>query len=170
VWPGVRRERGGARLIVAGAQAPPGFESRLKQPGIEFIGQVEDVRDALSRYAVFVCPILSGSGVRVKLLEAFAAGIPAVSTPLGAEGLAERGADFVDLAADAEGFTERVRTLLAEPQRGREMARRARREVERNWDMAILTERLEKHYREVLRNKLERGETGWLAPLRGLSG
>jgi hypothetical protein len=36
--------------------------------------------------------------------------------------------------------------------------------------MAILTERLEKHYREVLRNKLERGETGWPAPLRGLSG
>ncbi|MDA1311704.1 MAG: glycosyltransferase [Acidobacteria bacterium] len=170
VWPGVRRERREARLIVAGAQAPPGFESRLRQPGIEFIGQVRDVRDVLSRYAVFVCPILSGSGVRVKLLEAFAAGIPAVSTPLGAEGLAERGADFVELAADAEGFADRVRTLLAEPQRGRKMARRARREVEQNWDMAVLTERLENHYRDVLRSKLERPETGRPAPLRDLSG
>ncbi len=170
VWPEVRREHGKARLIVAGAQAPPGFESRLNQPGIEFVGQVEEVRDVLSRYAVFVCPILSGSGVRVKLLEAFASGIPVVSTPIGAEGLAEPGADFVELAADARGFANRVRALLAEPQRAREIARRARREVERNWDMAVLTERLEKHYREVLRSKLERGEAGCPAPLHGLGG
>jgi GT2 family glycosyltransferase len=170
VWADVRRERPDARLIVVGAQAPPGFENRLNHPGIEFVGQVEDVRDALGRYAVFVCPILSGSGVRVKLLEAFAAGIPVVSTPIGAEGLAEPGADFVELAADAQGFADRVQTLLAEPERRREIARRARREVERNWDMAALTGRLEKHYREILRSKLDRGDADRPAPLRGLGG
>ena len=39
---------------------------------LDMLGYVEDVREAFARYAVFVCPILSGSGVRVKLLEAFA--------------------------------------------------------------------------------------------------
>ncbi|MEZ5363506.1 MAG: glycosyltransferase family 4 protein [Bryobacterales bacterium] len=42
------------------------------------VGEVDDIRDAMRQYAVFVAPILSGSGVRVKLLEAFAAGIPVV--------------------------------------------------------------------------------------------
>ena len=58
---------------------------------LEMLGYVEDIREPLAKYAVFVCPILSGSGVRVKLLEAFAAGIPVVSTTVGAEGLAKRG-------------------------------------------------------------------------------
>jgi O-antigen biosynthesis protein len=48
------------------------------------------VREPLGCCAAFVCPILSGSGMRLKLLEAFAAGIPVVSTRLGAEALAEK--------------------------------------------------------------------------------
>ena len=55
---------------------------------IELLGFVDDIQPLFSSCAVFVCPIRSGSGVRVKLLEAFASGIPVVSTPLGAEGLA----------------------------------------------------------------------------------
>jgi O-antigen biosynthesis protein len=55
------------------------------------------------RYAVFVCPMLSGSGVRVKLLEAFAAGIPVVSTAIGAEGLAAEDGRFCALA-DSSGL------------------------------------------------------------------
>ena len=66
---------------------------------MQMLGFVEDVRDPLSRYAIFVCPILSGSGVRVKLLEAFAAGIPVVSTRVGAEGLAVKDGEFCALAA-----------------------------------------------------------------------
>ncbi len=62
---------------------------------------MEDVREPLSRYAVFVCPILSGSGMRVKLLEAFAAGIPVVSTTLGAEGLTSKDGDICALADPA---------------------------------------------------------------------
>jgi glycosyltransferase involved in cell wall biosynthesis len=61
-----------ARLMVVGSDPPP-RHSMPDLPNIEMIGFVEDVRDALARYAVFICPILSGSGVRVKLLEAFAA-------------------------------------------------------------------------------------------------
>ncbi len=49
---------------------------RLRRRNLEMLGFVDDVREPLAQYAVFVCPILSGSGVRVKLLEAFAAGIP----------------------------------------------------------------------------------------------
>ena len=166
VFPIVRDERPNAKLAVVGAQAPPGFEHRLVQPGVEFVGRVDDVREALNAYAVFVCPILSGSGVRVKLLEAFAAGIPVVSTRIGAEGLAEPGADFLEIADQPAPFAQHVSTLLSDPERGRAMAQRARREVEQQWDMAILTKRLEQHYRDILAEKAGRDTRASVQPFK----
>ncbi len=80
-----------ARLVVAGSEPPPAHAYADYSDNLDMLGYVEDVREPLSRYSVFVCPILSGSGVRVKLLEAFAAGIPAVSTVVGAGGTGNGG-------------------------------------------------------------------------------
>jgi glycosyltransferase involved in cell wall biosynthesis len=101
---------------------------------------------------VFVCTILSGSGVRVKLLEAFAAGIPVVSTRLGAEGLAEIDGDICALADDAEGFARRTVELLQDSGLAEGLARRARVDVVAKRDMRGMTLRLVESYRaEVLR-------------------
>jgi glycosyltransferase involved in cell wall biosynthesis len=96
---------------------------------------------------------LSGSGVRVKLLEAFAVGIPSVATRLGAEGLTDEDGRICLLADSGEAFADAVVRLLEDEQAARELARRARTEVEQKWDMASLTRRLEKRYREVLKAK-----------------
>jgi glycosyltransferase involved in cell wall biosynthesis len=120
---------------------------------MEMLGFVEDVREPLARYSLFVCPILSGSGVRVKLLEAFAAGIPVVSTRVGAEGLAVKDGEFCALADDPEGFAARVTALLRDPEKAAEMALRARDEVTANWDMAAITRKLVESYGELVRGK-----------------
>ena len=114
---------------------------------IEMIGFVEDVREPLARYALFVCPILSGSGVRVKLLEAFAAGIPVVSTRLGAEGLTAQDGGICALADSPEEFAQRVVDLLQHPEKAASMACRARQEVVAKRDMRAMTERLVDGYR-----------------------
>src|SRR5205823_15091953 len=103
--------------------------------------------------SVFVCPILSGSGVRVKLLEAYAAGIPVVSTRVGAEGLAAKDGEFCALADDPAGFAGRVLELFENPRAAAEMAARARAEVEANWDMAAITRKLVDGYREMVKDK-----------------
>ena len=120
---------------------------------IELRGFVEDVREPLGRYAVFVCPILSGSGMRVKLLEAFAAGIPVVSTRLGAEGLAGKDGEICSLAADPLEFAQKIVELFDDGEKARELACRARERVVATRDMRVLTERLVESYREVLREK-----------------
>jgi O-antigen biosynthesis protein len=153
VMPLILARRPEARLVMVGSDPPPAHAYADKSGGLEMVGYVEDVREPLGRYAVFVCPILSGSGVRVKLLEAFSAGMPVVSTRIGAEGLGTNDGEFCALADDPVGFAERVLSLFENPDKAAKMAARARAEVEANWDMAVLTVRLVEEYRTLVRQK-----------------
>jgi GT2 family glycosyltransferase len=152
VLPVVRARRPEARLVVAGSDPPPPHAFPTLDH-IELHGFVEDIREVLNRYAVFVCPVLSGSGVRVKLLEAFASGIPVVSTRLGAEGLASNDGEICVLADEPKEFARKILALFDDPEGGAAMAARARAEVERNWDMAQVTRRLVASYREAVAEK-----------------
>src|SRR4029077_3203849 len=118
-----------------GAGSPPPYLFDDLGPAVECRGFVEDIRGALAKCAVFVCPILSGSGVRVKLLEAFAAGIPVISTYIGAEGLARKDGEFCLLEDDPEQFAQKTLRLFDNPAEAAELAGRARREVTEHWDM-----------------------------------
>ena len=146
VFPRIRKEEPRARLVIVGSDPPPRHSLRDSE-AIEMIGFVEDVREPLMRYALFVCPILAGSGVRVKLLEAFAAGIPVVSTRLGAEGLADKDGDICALADDPAAFAGHVVRLLRNPEEARALAERARADVVAKRDMRAMTGRLVECYR-----------------------
>ncbi len=152
VWPLIVGGRPGVKLVIIGSDPPP--RHSLPNVGdIELIGYVDDVRDALARYAVFICPILTGSGVRVKLLEAYAAGIPVVSTTVGAEGLADRDGETCALADSPAAFAARTLALLDDPANAAALAERARAEVVDHWDMATITRKLADSYREAVREK-----------------
>jgi GT2 family glycosyltransferase/glycosyltransferase involved in cell wall biosynthesis len=142
-----------ARLVVVGSDPPPLHSLPDFGGAIEMRGFVDDIREPLARYAVFVCPILSGSGMRVKLLEAFAAGIPVVSTRIGAEGLAAEDGDLCALADEPEAFAARIVDLFEDPARAAALARRARAEVVATKDMIGMTRRLEESYRNVIASK-----------------
>lgn len=150
VLPRVLKARPSAKLIVIGSDPPPKHSLPVMPDAIDLHGFVEDVRTPLGEYAVFICPILSGSGVRVKLLEAFAAGIPVVSTRIGAEGLAETDGEICALADDPEEFAQRIIDLFDHPDRAEAMAIRARQDVMERRDMQIITGRLEQNYRSTL--------------------
>ena len=153
ILPRILAIRPQAKLVVVGSDPPPRHFLPDSGSAIEFRGFVADVREPLSRYSVFVCPILSGSGMRVKLLEAFAAGIPVVSTRLGAEGLAEEDGRTCALADEPETFARRVVDLLGQPGEAAAMAQRAREEVAAKRDATILTARLVEGYRTLVRTK-----------------
>ena len=152
VLPLVLQKQPSAKLVVVGSD-PPARHPLAGVPGVEFAGFAEDLNQVLASYAVFVCPILSGSGVRVKLLEAFAAGIPVVSTPLGAEGLANRDGDICALAESPEGFAQHVLQLFENPAAALEMAVRARRSVETSRDIRKMTAELMECYRAEIHKK-----------------
>jgi GT2 family glycosyltransferase/glycosyltransferase involved in cell wall biosynthesis len=153
VMPLVLAQEPDAKLVIVGSDPPPEHTYADHAAHMQMLGYVDDVREALARYAIFVCPILSGSGVRVKLLEAFAAGIPVVSTKVGAEGLAVKDGEFCALADDPGEFAARVVALLRDPEHAAAMAERARVEVVAQWDMAVITRRLVESYQELVREK-----------------
>ena len=128
VLPRVVQQIPETKLVLVGSD-PPARHHIPQSDAIDFRGFVDDIREPLARYSVFVCPILSGSGVRVKLLEAFAAGIPVVSTYVGAEGLAHTDGEICALAGHAETFAQHIVELLRDSQRASAMAHRAREYV-----------------------------------------
>jgi len=147
VLPLIVKKRPTVKLVIVGSDPPPNLKYLMTNPNVELTGFVADIREPLRSCSVFVCPILSGSGIRVKLLEAFAAGIPAVSTSVGAEGLAEASGKVCELGDTEEQFAQGVLRLLEEPAYARALAERARHEIEQTRNIAQMTRRLESVYR-----------------------
>ena len=141
VLPLILARQPGARLVVAGSDPPPAHAYADHARALEMLGYVEDVREPLARYAVFVCPILSGSGVRVKLLEAFAAGIPVVSTrDRRRRAWRARTANSAALADDSGGLRgTRAGNCSRIPARPLRWPRAPAPKWKRNWDMAAIT-------------------------------
>jgi glycosyltransferase involved in cell wall biosynthesis len=105
---------------------------------IEVAGPVVDAVCELARSRVAVVPLLTGSGTRLKILEAWAAGLPVVSTTIGAEGLPVRDGENALLADGAEAFAGAVTRLLTckELRRSIGSAGRLLLEKEFTWETA----------------------------------
>ncbi len=113
-------------LTVAGRRA----DTLPALPGVRSGGEVESVAPLLDRAALVVVPLLHGGGTRLKVLEAFAACRPVLSTPKGVEGLDVAGA--CEVASDPEAFAAAVTGLLADLPRRRALAAAGRTVAERH--------------------------------------
>ncbi|MEI7554288.1 glycosyltransferase family 4 protein [Candidatus Chlorohelix sp.] len=88
VFPLIRRKCSKATYTIIGARPPAEiYQMAAQQPGIRVVGYVEDLRPELERCSGLIVPLLSGGGMRVKILDALALGLPIVSTTVGAEGV-----------------------------------------------------------------------------------
>ena len=75
---------------------------------IKYIGYVESMRDELSKYDIYVCPIIAGSGVKNKILQAMSVGLPIVSTKLGVEGLNKECKKYIYVVNDNFDFLNAI--------------------------------------------------------------
>jgi glycosyltransferase involved in cell wall biosynthesis len=102
------------------------------------VGSVDDAVETLAGARVAVAPLLAGSGTRLKIIEAWAAGVPVVSTTVGAEGLdATHDRDLL-VADTALDFAQAILRLLASEELCSHLAANARQHFERslNWTAA----------------------------------
>lgn len=121
VWPLVRASVPDAQLEIAGVRSAE-LEVPEGADGVTVLGEVADVAPLLRTSSVVVAPIPFGSGTRVKILEAFAFGLPVVSTTAGAEGIdAEHGSSIL-IADDAAAFASAVISLVVDPDLARRIS------------------------------------------------
>ncbi|MGE0666263.1 MAG: glycosyltransferase [Sphingomonadales bacterium] len=117
VLPLVRREIADAEFQVAGGPLLPQTRPLAGLPGVKLLGYVEDLRQWFAGCDVYAMPMVEGSGVKNKLLEAMAAGFPVVANPRGAEGLDPAGRALLEIGEDAAGMARRIVGLLRDPAR-----------------------------------------------------
>ncbi len=128
-WPLVRRAVPGARFHVGGSNPPRGLEGAFRVEGARFLGRVTDAREFLASGAAMVVPLLAGGGVRVKILEAMALGVPVVSTRLGATGIDACDGEEILLADGPDLLAGACAALLADRNRAVSIGRAGRRRV-----------------------------------------
>lgn len=137
VIPEVRRLRPDATLRLVGRNPGSSVQALDGLPGVEVHANVPDVETFLADATVMTVPLDAGGGTRLKILEAFAAGLPVISTPLGVEGIeVEHGAHLV--IADRDEFAAAVLDVLARPDAARDRAVAARALVERHFDWGVV--------------------------------
>jgi sugar transferase (PEP-CTERM/EpsH1 system associated) len=112
VWPQVRQVQPEARLALVGSH-PTRRVLDLAREGITVTGHVDDVRPYLWDAAVAAAPLLTARGVQNKVLEAVAAGLPVVVTPVVAAGVPEEVRPACDTAAGPSAFAAALIRLLA---------------------------------------------------------
>ena len=159
IYPYIKERVPQARLTVAGklpvarTESTSQLEALAADPSVDLKGFVPDLRPLYHNHAVFVAPITVGAGVRVKILEAMAAGIPVVTTSIGAEGIeCEPGLDLL-IADDPEEFAGHVVRLLEDQDLAGRMAARARRVVETRYHWEALARSFENVCLEALAKK-----------------
>lgn len=142
IFPEVRRRNGEAKLLIVGRNPSASLIERARSPGIELHANVPDVRPYLGRASVMAVPLRIGGGSRLKILESLAAGLPVVSTRIGAEGLKlVPGKHYVE--AEDSAMAEALVTALAHPEAVLGMARQGQAAVREHYDWRSLAAKLE---------------------------
>ena len=116
VWPGLRNRFPGLRLLLIGKNPHAIAPAIRNLAGVECTGWVADTYAHLGRAQVCIAPLLSGSGTRLKILEAWAAERPVVSTQLGAAGLDAVNGESIILADTPDHFSKSIECLLTHPE------------------------------------------------------
>ena len=120
---------------------------KLKTNNCDYIGEVDDAVAFMQLYPVMIVPLLSGSGMRVKIIEGMSLGKAIVTTTIGSEGLNATHKKNILTADTADGFIEEITFLINYPDECQKIGNNAQKFVEVNFDNSKIISDLEKFYK-----------------------
>jgi len=146
----IRQERPDFRFVIVGGKPPPSI-LEYQSDSVIVTGYVDDVRPYMWESSVFVVPLRMGGGTRFKIVEALAAGIPVVSTRLGAEGIPVTHGREVMLGDTPADFARGVVDILASPEKAESLIRTGLTFVKEYFDWSVIGGNLEKALAALVR-------------------
>ena len=138
-----------ATLTLVGL-APTPWMVDLRQSNVVVTGPVDDVRPFLAGAGVMPVPLVAGSGTRLKVLEAFASGVPVVSTDKGVEGLELVAGEHYLRAEDAGGFIEAIQQLARDVDTATALAQAGRSVVVDRFSVEALSTEMRREMERLL--------------------
>ena len=153
IWPRIVAARPGTTWAIVGQQPHARLGWLAEEPGVTVTGRGEEIQPYLAGAGVYVMPLRMGSGTRLKLIEAMAAGKALVSTPLGAEGFPVSDSEQIVLAGEPEAFAGAVVALLEDEERRKRLGAAARFFADR-YDWRRVVPRFEEVYGGIV-------DSGW---------
>jgi glycosyltransferase involved in cell wall biosynthesis len=153
-WPLVRNQLKDRTFTIVGANPAAAVQALARIPGVEVTGTVPDVRPYYREALAAVVPLRTGGGTRLKILEAMAAEVPVVSTPLGAEGLmVSPGVDIlISDPDDYAGWVRHLAEIAHSEGRAKQITTRALQLVKTRYDWNIVGQSLINTYQGWLNN------------------
>jgi glycosyltransferase involved in cell wall biosynthesis len=145
VWPQVHRRVPGARLLIAGWKTD--LLKEVAGPGIDLLGPVASAREFFRGLSVLLYPLERGSGMKVKVLESLAMGLPVVTTAAGAEGVEAEGGAVIE--AEDNRLAAATAQILIDSQERRQRGAAARSAFEKRYSPSPATEPLVDLYKRM---------------------
>lgn len=148
IWPALHRRYPELRLTLVNLEHPQ--VRACLQPGVDLLARVPDLKPIYRQADIAVVPLRAGSGTRLKILEAFAFGVPVVSTAIGREGLAVEPGKHLLNADSPQEFIAAIGQLIDSRDERQRLARRARALVVERYDWTHIAHLHETMYEDVL--------------------
>ena len=150
VWLQLRARRPELVFTIVGKDPAPEVRELAQIPGVEVTGTVDDVRPFYRDASAAVVPLKVGGGSRLKILEAMAAGVPVISTTLGAEGLEVIHDENILIADTSEQLVQAITSVVESKTRRDQLSAAGRELVSRRYDWSSLGTALFGVYEELL--------------------
>jgi len=149
VWPVVHREVPQARLYLAGRKMPERW-MRADIEGVNVVGEVPDAMHFIASKQINVVPLLSGSGIRVKIIEAMSVGKAVVTTTVGAQGIDYTDGENLLIANTPQEFAQQIKRLVDDPGYCSRVGQAAARLVAEHYDGRRLAAQLTDFYQKTM--------------------
>jgi len=150
VWPAIHQHKPLLTFTIVGKDPAPAVRDLSSIKGIEVTGSVPDVRPYYREAVAAIVPLNVGGGSRLKILEAMAAGVPVVSTTLGAEGLQVRNGENILVADGEDRLTKAVIDLVNDEELRAQLVSGGHALVAERYDWARLGAKLSECYQQLL--------------------
>jgi glycosyltransferase involved in cell wall biosynthesis len=149
LWPQIRSRVPSASLVVAGWNSERYLDQYFPLDGAELLGAVDDPEDFFGQVAVLAYPPPRGSGMKIKVMEALAYGVPVLSNAEGLEGLTAQNGVHVVAAEDDEALVDQASELLVDVERRRALRTAGRALMEHDYSPGRAVDRLLSAYRTL---------------------
>ncbi|MFI5222314.1 MAG: glycosyltransferase family 4 protein [Bacteroidia bacterium] len=152
VWNKISEKNPDLKFYIAGRGMPDSF-LKLNEKNIVVSGEVEDALKFIQSKNVMIVPLFSGSGIRIKILEAMALGKPVISTSLGVQGIEGMDGKHFIIADNEKEFMEAIEKLSSNTEFAKELGANARRLIEEKYENKKIIERLLDFYKTQIENR-----------------